>query len=306
MTQIALCNRALSAAGEAETITSIAPPSGSANAQSCATHYQSSLEMVTTSRAWSFCNKRVLLAKPRIAISSVDTGSDNLTTATAHGCETNDLLTFARAVAGAGTAPGGLTFDEQYYAINGGSTTLRLTDEEDGNAIDITSAGGGSWVLERETDRPGEYMFALPSDCLVERWVVDPDAPDEWPTHHYWPHDVAWAHRGYHYSTDCGHGSRQPYQPKRARNKAGEVVIYSPLEECHLLYTAALTEVTDMPPEFQEAVVMQLASKLVMHRDPKRSRELRAEAQYWISEAARIDAQRSPAPARRSYPWTRG
>lgn len=307
MTQLALCNRALLAIGEAGNLTSLAPPS-SPLAEACATLYQPALELVTVSRAWTFCQKRATLAKPRVAIASFTAITNIVTTSLAHGVETNDQVTLQQAIEGSGTAPTGLTIGDTYYGINLGSTSLTLTDEEDGDAIDFTTAGTGAFVLERETDRAGRYMFALPSDCLVERFVVPTGAPDT--AHSFGGYSLpssqvlSWGGRNYPY---CGsHGEQRLIEVKRARNKAGEVVVYSELEECDLLYTAALTEVTDMPPEFQEAVVMMLASKLSLHRSPELSQRLRGEAQAWISEAARIDAQRDLTAQSRSYPWDRG
>jgi hypothetical protein len=316
MNAVDMCNLALTYIGEAPNITSITPPLDSPHAQVCAAQYGHALAMVTASRHWSFANKRAELAKPRVSVSSVDTGSDNITTATAHGFATNDRATFVRLTAGAGTAPGGLTFDTTYYVINGGSTTVRLTDEEDGAAINITSAGGGGFVLERESDRPGESMFALPSDCLVERFVVPHGAPDDQyglqgaliGTPYSGVGVVTGTVDGLNYTYENGgFGSFRPIPARRAVNRAGESVIYTVLAEPDLLYTYAISDTAQMTPEFQDAVVFRLASALAgaIKRDTKLAREMLMMSVASISEAARIDAQRTiEAPSRR-FPFAR-
>lgn len=62
VTDVDICNLALSYLGDSATVTSIAPPEGSAQAQHCARFYPMALALMLESHEWIFITRRVSLA----------------------------------------------------------------------------------------------------------------------------------------------------------------------------------------------------------------------------------------------------
>jgi hypothetical protein len=72
-----------------------------------------------------------------LSVSSIDTGTDYLTTAAAHGYSDNQTVMINYN----STAPGGLDYSTTYYVRNPTATTFQLSTTSGGAAIDITSGG---------------------------------------------------------------------------------------------------------------------------------------------------------------------
>lgn len=312
MTNVALCNRALIAVGEAPTVTSLSPPTGSAHAQLCATMFDAAVEFVTESRHWTHTDKRAALSKVALASPSADATTDIITTSVAHGLAVGNPVTVALSVAGEGSLPEPLEVDTVYYVASGVSTlTLSLTETEGGygTVIDLTTAGTGQWRVLKESDRDGwAYMYELPSDCLTERNVVPSGGADDWPGANGAGRLTPAPTNGLFYPPEHrSHGRAQRVPFKRAQNDGGELVIYTNVEDAHLVYTAYADDVTQWPPNFKEAVVAKLAAGLIgrIKQDARAVREFEALCQQYIGEAARTDAQRGVPDETRGYAWDR-
>jgi hypothetical protein len=305
MTKVALCNRALAMIGEDAEITALSPPDGSVHAARGAKLLDDAIEWATESRHWSFADRRMALVPVRVAIDSVSTGGDSLTTALAHGLEDNDPFTVELVTGSALPAP--FEADTVYYASSTGTTTLQALDAVDGDVVDITTSGTGTFRIVKQSDRAGvAHMYALPSDCLVERELLPAGAPDGWPgnrvtllaTTRQGVFSLAWNGREYAVAEFAG-GCKLPF--KRAQNHAGEQVIYCDVEDAELLYSAYVDDYAQWPPLFRQAVQCKLQAGLAgaIKRDPKLIEYYDQKAQAAINEAARVDAGRShetPAP----------
>jgi hypothetical protein len=312
--EIAICNRALSAIGEAPSITSLRPPEGSVNASKCALLLDQAVNLVATSRHWTHADKRVVLQKMQInPINNANTTSDTITTATPHGLRNGCPLS-VKVVSGVLPTP--LQENAIYYAANVGATTFQLASQPGGAVIDLTAPGIG-WTIYKESDRSAyRYMYALPADCMIERAIVPEGAPDDWRgmdgsslgRTELGSGFVNATVNGFNHALDVrGFGERQPIPWKRALNVAGERVIYTDLDAAELVYTANVTDATQWPPEWQQAVEFMLTAYLFgsVKKDPKAEIEYMNMAQYAISEAGRTDAQRVTPARPRSYPWAR-
>lgn len=89
-----------------------------------------------------------------IAISSINTGTETITAASAHGLSAGDTVIFETD----GTIPTGLTADTQYYVISAGLTTtdFRVSTTSGGSAVDITNAQTSSnHAFLRTNGEPG-------------------------------------------------------------------------------------------------------------------------------------------------------
>lgn len=302
----ALANRALLLAGEPGTITGLEPPAGSAHAQLIATLFDPAVALVLESRHWTFADKRAALARIIVPVSSMDDAANTFTTPTAHGLATNDRIELERV---GGTIPPELEDGETYYVVALTTTTFAVTDELDGSSIDFT--GTASVQFHKQSDRAGaEWMYELPSDCLVERNLVPEGAPDDWPGLGG-RMSLATTRHGLFYPSDIHHayGQAQRVPCKRALNTAGEQVIYTNLEDAELVYTSSATaeDPVQWSAHFKEAVVFQVAAGAAgrLQRDSRTVDGFYQRAQQWISEATRVDAQRETQDGTRGYAWDR-
>jgi len=319
---IEICNRALTVIGESPNITSIDPAGGSAHAPLCELLFDDAVRMVADSRHWSFADQRVPLQKVQLASPTiVAVGSINVfETATPHGLSIGSPLTFELSAADTGTVPTPLVAGTVYYvAAIYGPKQFMVTDTVGGygTAITLTSVGTGEWRIFKESDRDGAaFMYALPTDCRTERSVVPTGSPDDWPgmdgalvgTPYAGIGVVSTSRNGLNYSLDSGgFGAVRPIPCKRALSRGGDQVIYTDLEDADLIYSRTLTDTTQWPPLFQEAVVFQLAAGLggAIKRDVRLVDWCLGKAQAFISEAARVDAQRVVERDRQRYPWSR-
>lgn len=312
--EIAICNRALAAIGEAPSITSLRPPEGSVNASKCAMLLAQAVNLVATSRHWTHADKRVVLQKIELSpINNADTATDTLTTATPHGLR-NGCPVSVKVVSG--VLPSPLQESAIYYAANVSATTFQLASQPGGAVIDLTTPGIG-WTIYKESDRSAyRYMYALPADCMVERAILPEGAPDDWRgidgsslgRTELGSGFVNATVNGYNHALDVsGFGERKAIPAKRALNVAGEQVIYSDLDAAELVYTATATDATRWPPEWQQAVEFVLTAYLFgsVKKDPRAEVEYLNMAQFAISEAGRTDAQRVTTAESRRYPWAR-
>jgi hypothetical protein len=303
--EVDISNMALATLGEAPNVLTLSPPD-SPNAKACALFLDQARTLTLAAQPWVFAAKRAVLASPRVAVSSFAAIGDLITTPVAHGFETNDPLMFALSSGVAGTAPGGLSFTTTYYAKPTSTTTLQLATEEDGDAVNITTSGTGSFVLERLSDRADQfYVYAEPTDLVF----VGPDAvvPNGWDPHNgtaaiVRPFDE-WGDRCYDRRPAYG---KIPYE--RALNKAGERVIYTNLEDAELLYTAAVDDPTLWPPDALQCWVLQLALLLagpVKRDDGKTYRMVLPMLELALSKAASSNAVQVQRSTQRSYGWDR-
>lgn len=90
------------------------------------------------------------IAAPAAMVFTVNTGTDLLTTASAHGLHANDDVV---RVSSTGTLPAPLAAATDYYVVSTpSSTTLQIASSRAGTAIDITTTGTGTHSL---TPQPG-------------------------------------------------------------------------------------------------------------------------------------------------------
>jgi type IV pilus assembly protein PilY1 len=73
------------------------------------------------------------------SISSINTGSDTITTSSNHGASARFQVTFL-----SGTLPGGISLGVPYFVRSGASGTTMKLEDQAGTQIDITSAGSGT------------------------------------------------------------------------------------------------------------------------------------------------------------------
>lgn len=323
LVKIAMCNRALTAIGETPNITSLDPPEGSVHADKCLLLFDQAAEFVTSARHWTHADRRVALEKVRLdSPNVVDAGGGlfSFNTATPHGFSIGSPLSFAKSAAGTGTVPTPLVAGTTYYVaeVKGPNHfTVTSTVGGYGTVITLTSVGTGEWRCFKESDRDGSaYMYALPEDCFVERAVVQAGSPDDWPgmdgsslgRTELGSGFVTATVSGLNQATDATmFGARQPVPFKRAKNAAGEMVIYTNLDAAELVYTARLDDATQWPPDWRQAVEMVLTSYLCasVKRDLKGAREYMQMAQFAISDSARLDSQRQPNVPQNRFPFAR-
>lgn len=315
MTAVQICNRALMAIGEAPNITSISTPDGSAHAQLAAVVYQDAVEEVTESRHWTFADKRVALEKVTLASATASASTDYITTVVAHGLEDDNPVTFALTTGTALPAP--LEEDTVYYVVSAGTLNFKVAEEAGGDPINLTTAGTGAWVVYKESDRDGaDFMYALPTDCLTERYVLPAGAPDDWPgmdgallgTPYAGIGVVASSANGLNYTYGTPNfGTVRAIPAKRALNSADEQVIYTNLDDAELLYTRYVDDPTQWPPLFKTAVVWRIAADFAgaIKRDSKLADWCLQRSQMAISEAARVDASRNTPTEYKRYAWDR-
>lgn len=99
-------------------------------------------------------------------VTGVNTGTDTLTIAETDIPATGTSVSF---VVSSGSAPGGLTSGEKYYAIRVSGSSIKLASTQTlalaGTAIDITSAGSGTHVLRYGLNwspvRSHAYIYSL-------------------------------------------------------------------------------------------------------------------------------------------------
>ncbi len=312
MTNVDICNMALSLIGEAPTLTSITLPAGSPHAALCALWFPKAREQALSAHDWTFASARAELSHVRLAVSSVNVGANTITTSVAHGLSTNMVV---RLVIVSGTLPSPFEEDTDYYAIVvGNPTALLLTDEVDGTFIDITTAGTGTWVVEKRSDRSDwDYAYAAPTDMLRPLRVMPHDTSDEdFPNSPsiYWPSSgqVPTIRGGFISPPLWMHGNADPLvQFKLARNPAGEQVIYTDQEDADLAYIAFDTEPTGWPPLFEQAVVWKLAAYLAgaIKRDVKDVDRCEMNFQRELARAAAQDSRSAHVPIPKSFPWDR-
>ena len=85
-------------------------------------------------------NKYVETYGTKIAVSSINTGTDVITLASSHGWSANTAVK----IRSSGTLPGGLFSDLIYYAQNPSGADLKLSLASSGSVVDITSSGSGT------------------------------------------------------------------------------------------------------------------------------------------------------------------
>jgi hypothetical protein len=76
----------------------------------------------------------------KLAVSSIDTGTDTITLGSAHGWAANTPVM----IQSTGTLPGGLSASAVYYVTSPSGADLKLALVSSGTAVDITSAGTGT------------------------------------------------------------------------------------------------------------------------------------------------------------------
>lgn len=313
MTNVDIANMALTLIGEAPTVTAIDLPAGSPHAALCALWLSKAREQTLSMHAWTFADGRATLAHPRIAVSSVSTGGDSITTGTAHRCDDNDVVRVV-ALTDATVLPAPLEEDTDYYVIDTGTTTLQLATEADGDAIDLTAGLTGSMVIERRSDR-GDYLYAYaaPTDMVrplrvCPRLTSDSSFPNAPP---YFSSATMLPNAGgfYNFAPQVDwRGNADPlFRYELARNKAGELVIYTNLDDADLCYIVSVDDPTQWTPLFEEAVMWRLAFFLAgaIKRDPKTSDWCRSEFERCVGRAMAQDANSSHVPIQPSYPWNR-
>jgi hypothetical protein len=305
MSDVDIANQALMSVGEAPRVSDLSPPTGGAHAELCAELFTSARECVLQMHAWNFAANRVPLTHVRLAISSVSAAGNTITTAVAHELDTDDVV---RVVLSAGaTIPAPLEEDTDYYAIEVSSTVVSLATEAEGDAIDLTSAGSGTLLLEKRTDRADWlYAYAVPSDCLIAHAVVPNDSGDEGTglslsglSNSYQP--SGWTV----YPSASPHVRPIPYV--RAINKAGDAVIYTNLDDADLRYTASVTDTDQWSPLAKQVLVRQLAVFLAgaLKKDERTVRLAEQSLMAWLSKAATTDASERAGDVDFGYPWAR-
>lgn len=171
-TQVDIGNNVLSMLAHAATITELVPPDNTLEARTIARQLPYSIQSVLEMYNWNFASRNVEGEAVAVAIASIDTAGNNIITATAHGLGANDRV-HIECVQSGGSLPAPLEADTDYFVIENASTTLRLTDEEDGDAIDITTDGNGTFRLRKQSDRADWlYAYAAPTDCVKVNFVV--------------------------------------------------------------------------------------------------------------------------------------
>lgn len=307
MSEVDICNMALSVIGEAPTVTDISPADGSPHAALCALWYPKAREAVLSMRNWSFASQRVALAHVVVSVSSVNTSTNRITTATEHGLIDNDVVRFTAAT----TMPTGLTADTDYYVIYVSTTAIELAEEADGDAIDITGAGVGAMTVEKRSMRAGwTYAYAAPTDMQTPLGVVHEDDADHdqsltsfVPTpNDYYRSDT---HPGPVLSTHSLYNQRNPF--KVALDRYGTKVIYTNVEDAHLCYQAYVTDVDQWPAGFEEAVMWRLAAFLAgaIKRSEQTANWCMQMLERAVGVASTNDANASDIPLPQSYPWSR-
>lgn len=312
MTNVDICNMALSLIGEAPTVESISSPAGSPHAALCALWFPKAREQALSAHDWTFASARAELAHVRVSIASVSAASNTITTATSHGLA-DDSVVWVTAVGGA-TLPDPLESGTDYYVIDMGTTSIKLAEEAGGDAIDITTAGSGTLVIEKRSDRSDwDYAYAAPTDMLRPLRVMPHDTSDEdFPNSPsiYRPSSgqVPTIRGGYISPPLWIHENADPLvQFKLARNPAGEQVIYTDQEDADLAYIAFDTEPTGWPPLFEQAVVWKLAAYLAgaIKRDVKDVDRCEMNFQRELARAAAQDSRSAHIPIPKSFPWDR-
>lgn len=313
MTNVDIANMALSLIGEAPTVTGLDLPASSPHAALCALWLPKAREQVLSMHAWSIADCRATLAHPRIAVSSVSAGGDSITTATAHNCDDNDVVRVI-ALTGATVLPAPLEEDTDYFVIDTGTTTLQLATEEDGDAIPITAGLTGSMVIERRSDRGDyTYAYAAPTDMLrplriVPRLTSDSSFPNSPP---YFSTATMPLHAGDFYGfnppTDWRGNADPLFRYELSRNRAGEQILYTNLEDADLCYIATSDDPAGWPPLLEQSVAWKLACFLAgaIKRDPATAKWCEDNFRRTVGEAMAQDARSSHVPIQPSYPWNR-
>jgi hypothetical protein len=313
MTNVDIANMALSLIGEAPTVTSLAAPAGSPHAALCALWLPKAREQVLSIHDWTFASARSALTHVRVAVSSASASDNTITTAITHNIETDHVVRVVKISTG-GALPTPLEEDTDYYAIDAGTALLQLADTAGGDAIDLTSSGSGTWVIEKRSDRSDwDYAYAAPTDMLRPLRVMPHDTTDEdFPNSPsiYWPSSgqVPTIRGGFISPPLWMHGNADPLVKfKLSRNPAGEQVIYTDQEDADLAYIAFDTEPTGWPPLFEQAVVWKLAAYLAgaIKRDTKDVDRCEMNFQREIARAAAQDSRSAHIPMPKSYPWDR-
>jgi len=117
---------------------------------------------------WDVANGRPLRYSRNFELTA-DPVTDTLTTTVAHGRSNGDRVR-VRAHAN-GTLAGGLDATIDYYVVNAGTTTLKLSLTSGGAAVNITSAGTLEQILI--TNRAGEIVSALLVDAATSEPIGD-------------------------------------------------------------------------------------------------------------------------------------
>lgn len=307
MSEVDICNMALSIIGEAPTVTAIDPADGSPHAATCALWYPKAREAVLALRNWSFASQRVALAHVVVSVSSVSTATNRITTATAHGLADNDVVRYTATT----TMPTGLTADTDYYVIYVSTTIIELATAADGDAIDLTGAGVGTMTIEKRSMRAGwTYAYAAPTDMQTPLGVVHEDDADHdqslasfvpTPNANY----VSATFPGPVLTTTSLYHQRNPF--KVALDRAGTKVIYTNVEDAHLCYQAYVTDVDQWPAGFEEAVMWRLAAFLAgaIKRAEQTSNWCLGMLERAVGVAAANDANASDMPLPKPYAWDR-
>lgn len=321
LVKIAMCNRALTAIGEPGNVTSLDPPEGSVHAEKCLLLFDQAAEFVTTSRHWSFADRRATMSKIALDGPYATATTNLISVGTPHGLKLGSPLTFVLATGALLPAP--LRADTVYYATGVTPLEFSVAATEGGAVIDLTtngsttSSGFPAWQVYKESDRSAyRYMYELPADCFVERSIVPAGAPDDWPgmdgsalgRTQLGSGFVTASVSGLNQSVEAtAFGSRQPVPFKRAKNTAGQMVIYTDLDDAELVYTGRLDDADQWPPDWRQAVEMVLTSYLCasVKRDAKMATEYMRMAQFGISDAARVDSQRAPNVPQNRFPFGR-
>lgn len=307
-----IANQALAHIGEAMTVTSLAPALGSPHAALCAELLPKAREYVLSRHTWRFADARIALAHPRIAVSSVSTGGDSITTSTAHSLADNNVVRVV-ALTDATVLPVPLEEDTDYYVLSTGTTTLQLAEEADGDAINLTAGLTGSMVIERRSDRSDwTYAYAVPADMcrplrVVPNLTSNEDLPGAPPFAPYGSRYLADAPSSWTQRLNYG-GDTDPLVPfKWARNSAGEQVIYTNQEDADLCYTAFDDESEGWPPQFESVVTWRLASLLAgaVRREPAFVRFCQQQMEEELARAAGMDANSSHVPIQTGWPFAR-
>lgn len=307
MSEVDICNRALSIIGENASVSAITPPDGSPHAALCALWLPHAREVVLEEFNWNCASQRVALAHPVLSVTNVNTTNNRLTLSAAHGLVDNNVVR----VAATTTMPAPLEALTDYYVRYVSSTVVELAEEEDGDAIDISGAGSGTITLEKRSTRPGwAYAYAAPSDMQKPLAVVDAAAPDHDqsmdsympPLSTYVPAPLPVLSTYPVPITDSG----QPF--KVALNGAGETCIYTNVEDAHLLYQAYVTDTDQWPAGMAEAVMWRLAAFLAgaIKRSEATANWCMQMFDRALGKAAARDGNASNLPIAQHHPWDRG
>jgi hypothetical protein len=297
-TNVDIANAALAMIGEGPKITDLDPPTGGPLATLCATLLPFARETVLEMHEWTFASRRVLLERVAVDISTVSTVTDTITTSQSHGLADNaPFLLDVMSTNGALPAP--FEEDVTYYADQPSGTSLLALDAVDGDTIDITDTGTGTFRILKESDRSSwAFMYATPTDILKAVRVIPHDCYDEdFPAS--WVSTTAWSSRIPRYV--AGRPYVVPW--KRERNVGGDDVIYTQQEDADLCYTAAVTDPATFSPGFVNVLTLELASRLT--RETKLRRELRQEMFVALQAAKASDASQKRVSAPDFSPWGR-